>query len=112
MRSHFIRLAAVVISVAALASCETGPVTPKFGNGIAGGSTGTSPITPPDPNTPDTGGVGVTIIDPATTGQLINVGDSILVQVRAFDDRQVTSVAIQGMKYTGDPNLGTLVETI
>ena len=112
MRSHFVRLAAVVLSVAALASCETGPVTPKFGNGIAGGSTGTAPITPPNPNTPDTGNVGVFILDPATTGQLVNVGDSMLVQVRIFDDRQVQSVRIQGMKYTGDANLGTLVESV
>lgn len=112
MRSHVIRLASVVLSIAALASCETGPVTPKFGNGIAGGSTGTTPITPPDPNTPDTGGVGVAILDPATTGQLVNVGDSLLVQVRAFDDRQLESIRIQGMKYTGDPDLGTLVEVI
>ena len=112
MRSHLVRLAAVAVAVAALASCDTGPVTPKFGNGIAGGSTGTAPITPPNPNTPDTGSVGVFILDPATTGQLVNVGDSLLVQVRIFDDRQVQSVRIQGMKYTGDPNLGSLVESI
>lgn len=112
MRPHIVRLAAVVVSVAALASCETGPVTPKFGNGIAGGSTGTAPVTPPNPNTPDTGSVGVFILDPATTGQLVNVGDSLLVQVRIFDDRQVQSVRIQGMKYTGDANLGTLIESI
>jgi hypothetical protein len=112
MRSHIVRLATVVISVAALASCDTGPVTPKFGNGIAGGSTGTAPITPPNPNTPDTGGVGVVILTPAVTGQLVNVGDSLLVQVRAFDDRQLTGIRIQGMKYTGDPDLGSLVEVI
>ena len=112
MRSHIVRLAAVVVSVAALASCDTGPVTPKFGNGIAGGSSGTAPITPPNPNTPDTGSVGVFILDPATTGQLVNVGDSLLVQVRIFDDRQLQSVRIQGMKYTGDANLGTLIESV
>lgn len=112
MRSHFVRLATVVVSVAALASCDTGPVTPKFGNGIAGGSTGTAPITPPNPNTPDTGGVGVVILDPATTGQLVNVGDSLLIQVRAFDDRQLTGVRVQGMKYTGNPDLGSLVQVI
>ena len=112
MRSHIVRLATVAFSVAALASCDTGPVTPKFGNGIAGGSTGTAPITPPNPNTPDTGGVGIVILDPATTGQLVNVGDSLLVQVRAFDDRQLSGVRVQGMKYTGDPNLGSLVEVI
>jgi hypothetical protein len=112
MRSPLVRLAAVLGSIAALASCDTGPVTPKFGNGIAGGSTGTTPVTPPNPNTPDTGSVGVFILDPATTGQLVNVGDSLLVQVRIFDDRQVQSVRIQGMKYSGDPNLGTLVESV
>ena len=112
MRSPLVRLAAVVVSIAALASCDTGPVTPKFGNGIAGGSTGTAPITPPNPNTPDTGGVGVVILDPATTGQLVNVGDSLLIQVRAFDDRELDGVRIQGMKYTGDPDLGSLVEII
>ena len=112
MRSHIVRLAAVVLSIAALASCDTGPVTPKFGNGIAGGSTGTAPITPPNPNTPDTGGVGIVILDPANTGQLINVGDSILIQVRAFDDRELDQIRIQGMKYTGDPDLGSLVEVI
>ena len=112
MRSHIVRLAAVVVGVVALASCDTGPVTPKFGNGIAGGSTGTAPITPPNPNTPDTGGVGIVILDPVATGQLVNVGDSLLVQVRAFDDRQLTGVRVQGMKYTGDPTLGSLVEVV
>lgn len=113
MRSHLVRLAAVAFSVAALASCDTGPVTPKFGNGIAGGSTGNTPTTPTvNPNSPDTGNVGIVILDPANTGQLVNVGDSLLVQVRAFDDRQLSSIRIQGIQYTGDPSLGTLVETI
>src|SRR5688572_819001 len=108
-RSQFVHLAAVGLSVVAIASCDTGPVTPKFGTGIAGGTTGTAPITPPAPGTPDTGGVGVVILDPTTTGQLVNVGDSLLVVVRAFDDRQLTQIRIQGMKFTGDADLGTLV---
>lgn len=112
MRTSFIRLLAAAASVVAVVSCDTGPVTPKFGNGIGGGPTGVAPIVPPNPNTPDTNRPFVRIDTPATTGQLINIGDSILVVVRAIEDRQLTSVQIQGMKYTGDASLGTLQEIV
>lgn len=112
MRSSFVRLAAVAVSVIAVLSCDGGPASPRFGNGISGGPTGTAPVVPPNPGTPDTNRPFVRIDTPATTGQLVNIGDSILVVTRIIDDRQVAGLTIQGMKYIGSAQLGTLVEVI
>ena len=49
MRTSFVRLATLVGSVALVVSCDAGPTVVKFGNGIAGGTTGTAPVTPPPP---------------------------------------------------------------
>jgi hypothetical protein len=92
-------------------SCDGGSVNPKFGNGIAGGATGTSPITPLNPNSPDTNKPFVRI-DTPLVGQLINVGDSILTVTRLNDDRQLLSVVVTGYKFTGSAILGTLTQTI
>lgn len=121
MRSSILRLSIVAGLVAALASCDAGPVTSVFGNGIAGGATGTAPIPPLNPSAPDTEppfvifcGVNVLVTTPcasaAAQNQQINVGDSILVVVRGLDNRQITTMRVQGIKRTGDPNLGTLTE--
>jgi hypothetical protein len=121
MRSSILRLAVVAGCVAAVLSCDAGPITPVFGNGIAGGATGTAPVVPLNPSAPDTEPpfvifCGVNVLtttpcsSPAAQNQQINVGDSILVVVRALDNRQVGNVKIQGIKFVGDPNLGTLQE--
>jgi hypothetical protein len=93
-------------------SCDGGPVSPKFGNGIAGGSSGTAPVSPPNPNSPDTNKPFVRIDTPAVVGQLINVGDSILTVTRIIDDRQLQSLVVTGFKFTGSAILGTLTQTI
>jgi hypothetical protein len=93
-------------------SCDGGPVSPKFGNGIAGGSSGTAPISPPNPNAPDTNKPFVRIDTPAVVGQLVNVGDSILTVTRIIDDRQLQSLVVTGFKFTGSAILGTLTQTI
>ena len=110
MRNSFIRLAALLAGIAIIASCDSGPTVSKFGGGIAGGPSN-SPVPPPAPGTPDTGTPFVRIDTPAT-GQLVNIGDSILVVVRAIDDRKLGSLEIVGFKMVGDPNLGTLTETV
>jgi hypothetical protein len=112
MRYPLVRLAGLVIGIVAVLSCDGGPVSPKFGNGIAGGSSGTAPISPPNPNSPDTNKPFVRIDTPATTGLLVNVGDSILTVTRIIDDRQLASLVVTGFKFTGSAILGTLTQTI
>src|SRR5206468_6682186 len=108
----FGRLVLAAVGVVVVMSCDNPPASPRFGNGISGGPTGTSPITPVNPNAPDTGRPFVRIDTPATTGQLFNVGDSILVVTRIIDDRALQSLTIVGMKFTGSANLGTLQEIV
>src|SRR5262245_61473695 len=98
MRSPLVRLATVGVAVVAVLSCDGGPVSPRFGNGISGGPTGTAPITPPPPGSPDTNPPFVIIQTPATNGQLVNIGDSILVTLLLSDDRQLSSVDMTGFK--------------
>ena len=123
MRSSILRLALVGGCVAAVLSCDAGPITPVFGNGIAGGTTGTAPIVPLNPSAPDTQPpdvwvCGINFVPPApcnapyAQGQQINIGDSMLVVVRAIDNRQLTNIRIQGIKYVGDPDLGTLTAIV
>ena len=111
MRHSLARLAAVVSSVALIVSCDAGPTVGKFGNGGAGGPTGTAPVTPPAPGSVDTNAPFL-VVDTPFTGQLVNVGDSILVVTRILDDRQVGGFTITGFKETGDPALGTFSRTV
>lgn len=110
MRLPLIRLGAVVTGVVVVMSCDAGPAGPRFGNGISGGPTGTSPVTPVNPSAPDTNRPFAQIQTPATTGQLVNIGDSLLVVTRIIDDRQLSRLTLVGMKYVGDASLGTLQE--
>ena len=110
MRNSFIRLAALLAGIAIIVSCDSGPTVSKFGGGIAGGPSN-SPVPPPAPGTPDTGTPFIRI-DTPSTGQLVNIGDSILVVVRAIDDRKIGTIEIVGFKMVGDPNLGTLTQTV
>src|SRR3954470_25000068 len=111
MRFPFVRLAIAAAGVAIVMSCDAPPAGPRFGNGISGGPSGTAPVTPPNPSLPDTTHPFARIDTPTTTGQLFNVGDSILVVVRLIDDRQLNTVTLQGVRYKGNANLGTLVTT-
>ncbi|HJQ19811.1 MAG TPA: hypothetical protein VJ867_05630 [Gemmatimonadaceae bacterium] len=111
MRNPFVRLAIAAVGVAVVMSCDAPPAAPRFGNGISGGSTGTGPVTPPNPSLPDTTHPFARIDTPSTTGQLFNVGDSILVVTRIIDDRQLNALTVQGIRYKGNANLGTLVTT-
>jgi hypothetical protein len=89
MRLSLARLALVVGGIAVIVSCDGGVTQTRFGNGIAGGSSGTAPITPPAPGSADTTKPYVQIDTPATTNQLVNVGDSIYTVVHINDDRQL-----------------------
>jgi len=111
MRLPFARLATVIASVALVVSCDAGPTVGKFGNGIAGGTTGTAPVTPPPPGSVDSNAPFL-VVDTPFTSQLVNVGDSILVVTRIIDDRAVGGFSIIGYKESGDPALGTFVRTI
>jgi len=106
MRQSLARLAFVVAGIAVVASCDAGPTVARFGNGISGGPTGTAPITPPAPGSVDTNPPFI-VVDTPLAGQLVNVGDSILVVTRILDDRRVGGITIQGFKEVGDPALGT-----
>lgn len=114
MRSTFVRFAVLGAGIAAVVSCDAGPTVTRFGNGISGGPSGTSPVQPPAPGSPDSNPPLVRYIvpDPAASAPLINVGDSILVRVRLNDDRALKSVTITGFKETGDPDLGTFLRTV
>ncbi|HYC50939.1 MAG TPA: hypothetical protein VEB19_07525, partial [Gemmatimonadaceae bacterium] len=111
MRHSFGRLSTLVGSIALVVSCDAGPTVGKFGNGIAGGTTGTAPVTPPPPGSVDTNPPFL-VVDTPFTGQLVNVADSVLVVTRILDDRAVGGFTITGFKETGDPNLGTFVRTV
>lgn len=112
MRFPISRLVVAAAGVLVVMSCDNPPAGPKFGNGISGGPTGTQPVAPVNPGAPDTNRPFVRIDTPATTGQLINVGDSILVVTRIIDDRQVAKLDLVGLRFTGNANLGTLATTI
>ncbi len=111
MRVSFVRLSKLVVGLALVMSCDGGPVGTKFGNGIAGGATGTSPITPPAPGSVDSFPPFALFTTPvATPVQLINAGDSILVVVLINDDRKLGSLIIRGLVQVGDTALGTYAE--
>jgi hypothetical protein len=110
MRNPIVRLATLVAGIAMILSCDSGPTVARFGGGAAGGPSNT-PLPPPAPGTPDTSTPFVRI-DTPSTGQLINVGDSILVVVRAIDDRKLGTIELIGYKMVGDPSLGTLTRTV
>jgi hypothetical protein len=112
MRHPFARLVVAAAGVFVILSCDNPPAGPKFGNGISGGPTGTSPVTPPSPGGVDTNKPFVRIDTPATTGQLVNVGDSILVVTRIIDDRALASLVVTGFKFTGNANLGTFAQIV
>jgi hypothetical protein len=111
MRVTLGRLSALVAGVALVMSCDGGPVGTKFGNGIAGGSSGTAPIVPPAAGSIDTVVPFVRIDTPvASPVQLINAGDSILVVTRIIDDRKVGTLQLRGVQFKGSASLGTLTE--
>ena len=69
---------------------------PSGGGGGGGGGGGTV-----------AGAPGVTILLPTTPLLPVGIGDSVLVQFRASDDKGVVSVDIQGVAQRGDPAVGT-----
>lgn len=112
MRVSFTRLAALVLGLAAIVSCDGAPTTTRIGSGISGGPTGTAPLVPPPPGAVDSQAPLVLIDTPIVSPtQLVNVGDSILVVMRLNDDRGLGTVTVTGWKETGDPNLGTFTRT-
>jgi len=118
MRSTLVRLAVLSAGVGVVLSCDSGPTLPRFGNGISGGPTGTSPVQPPAPGSPDTGGTFLRIITvpnvrcAVTPRTQINVGDLLPVCVQINDDRQLGSLRITGYRDSGDVNLGTFVRRL
>ena len=110
MRDPIRRLAALGAAAFAIWSCDAVPTDSRFGNGISGGATGTAPVVPPAPGSVDADAPFVRINTPvATPIQLINIGDSILVETELSDQpgRQISHVEITGWKEVGDPDLGT-----
>lgn len=113
MRFPNVRLVILAAAVAAVVSCDGSATATRIGSGISGGPTGTAPIVPPAPGSIDSFPPLVIIDQPvATPRQLVNVGDSIFVQVRLNDDRALGSVQITGLTESGDPDLGTFQRTV
>src|SRR5688500_16632549 len=112
MRFPLARFIAASAGIVIVMSCDGGPATPRFGNGIQGGPTGTAPVVPINPNSPDTGNVFTRILTPAGDGQQVNIGDSILLVTEVSDDRNVAGLTIQGIKNIGVDSLGTAQQIV
>ena len=101
------RLALVAGSALALVRCSesgrygTGPGTGGGGGGGGGGGNQTPGVSC------TTGCPSVTILQPSTPAFPVGVGDSVLVQFRATDDRAIVSVEIVGVSFRGNPAFGT-----
>src|SRR5213075_2812882 len=54
----------------------------------------------------------ITVIDSPITGQLVNIGDSVLVSVRLHDNAALKSLDVMGLTVKGSAQLGTLTRTI
>lgn len=106
MRSTFIRVFAVMLSVALVASCDSATtpctgVTCSTGTGGGGGpKPGGADSTAPD-----------LVIDTPFVNQTYNVGDTIRVIGKVQDFVNMASVTITGVTITGDTTIGTATET-
>lgn len=103
MRSVVYRVAAAIVAIVAIASCDTAP--------MAGVKTSTGATeTPTGTSTGTTGSTGsrpqAQIDSPATSS--INLGDTLLVAVRLHDLVSMTNTTISALTYHGDVDLGTL----
>lgn len=113
IRATTFRLLALAGSMAAVLSCDAGAPTGlgEFlgGNGAdtIGGGTGGNPSVGGDGRLPV-----ATIDTPTVYGSLVNVGDSILVAVRARDvGTGIKSIEIAGLTVKGNAEVGTQVIT-
>lgn len=106
MRSTFIRVFAVMLAVAVVASCDSA-TTPCTGVSCSTGGTGGTGGTPKgaDTTSPDL------VIDTPFVNQTYNVGDTIRVTGRVQDYVNLSTVTISGVTITGDTTLGTATET-
>jgi hypothetical protein len=99
MRPVVVRLLAVVAGVTIVASCDSRfPTTlePTGGSSSTNSSTGKPTVS----------------IDTPSVASLVNVGDSILVVMRLRDSKAIKSVTVDGYRYTGSADLGTLQKTL
>lgn len=105
MRSTFIRVFAVILMAAVVASCDSA-TTPCTGVSCSSGGTGGGPV----PSGTDTTGP-ILFVDNPTPNMAINAGDTIVVSGRAQDLVNLRSVTMSGITVTGDPAIGTATET-
>jgi hypothetical protein len=109
MRSLITRLFVVVAGITLVASCDSrmptaaseviaGPTPP------AGGGTTTGP-------TVTQNGALSIVVDSPTAGQLINIGDSILVTFHLHDNVGIRSASVSGVSQKGSVDLGTFSQT-
>src|SRR5215211_5651501 len=98
MRIAFVRLAALAVGVAVVASCDSRLSTEsQFASG---------------PSSSSTANKGPTItIDTPFTGTLINLGDSILVSLRLHGDKPLRNASMNAVTQRGSVDLGTFVQT-
>jgi hypothetical protein len=108
MRLAFQRVATLICAIGLIVACDSrNSTSPLNGGGSSGGGGTTLPgQRGPDRTLP------TIAIDTPLTGQLVNIGDSLLVTVRLHDNAALRSLDVVGLTVKGSANLGTLTRTI
>ena len=108
MKLALTRLATLACAIALIVGCDSrNSTSPLNGGGASsGGSTIPGTTKGPDRTLP------IIVIDSPITGQLVNIGDSVLVSVRLHDNTALKSLDLMGLTVKGSAQLGTLTRTI
>src|SRR3954462_13727590 len=109
MKLALTRLGTLACAIALIVGCDSrNSTSPLNGGGASSGGGSTIPGTTkgPDRTLP------ITVIDSPITGQLVNIGDSVLVSVRLHDNAALKSLDVMGLTVKGSAQLGTLTRTI
>src|SRR5262245_55599552 len=110
MRFAFSRVAIFLCAVALVVGCDSrNSTSPLNGGGASSGGGG--PVPPGGAKGPDRTPPIVTV-DTPITGQLVNIGDSILVSVRLHDNAALRTLQLVGLTVKGSEALGTLTRTV
>ena len=108
MRFAFSRVATFICVVALIVGCDSrNSTSPLNGGGSSSGGGGPIPGQKGPDRTPPT-----IVIDSPITGQLVNIGDSVLVSVRLHDNASLRTLDLVGLTVKGSEALGTLTRTI
>ena len=108
MRFAFSRVVLFVCAVALIVGCDSrNSTSPLNGGGSSSGGGGPIPGQKgPDRTLP------TAVIDTPILGQLVNIGDSVLVTARLHDNAAIRTLDLVGLTVKGSAALGTLTRTI